>query len=143
MKINIRIIDNKIKTEVPSYQKVGDIGLDLISTSIAYTDDFIEYGTNLSIEIPEGFGGFLFPRSSISNYDLHLCNSIGVIDSNYRGEIRLRFKTLHNYDFKKVYKIGDRVGQLVIMPIPKINLELVKELSNTVRGTMGFGSSGV
>lgn len=141
MKINIRTIDPEINTTIPSYQKIGDVGLDLVATSISFSEMFVEYGTNLAIEIPEGFGGFLFPRSSISNYDLSLCNSIGVIDNNYRGELKFRFRI--TADSNKLYRIGDRIGQLIIMHVPKIELQLVDLLNNTVRGNKGFGSSGV
>ena len=138
--MNIKIKRLSKDAVIPSYAKIGDVGLDLTAVSISYTDNYIEYGTGLAIEIPEGFAGFVFPRSSISNYDLNLCNSIGVIDSNYRGEVKLRFKTVYN---QKIYRIGDRIGQLVVLPVPKIELELTGELNDSVRGSSGFGSSGV
>lgn len=129
---------------IPSYSKIGDAGLDLTATSISYNNGlFLEYGTGLAIEIPEGFGGFIFPRSSISNYNLTLCNSVGVIDSNFRGEIKLRFKTPYNAQRYREYNIGDRIGQLVILPVPKIEFELTEELKDSTRGSLGFGSSGV
>lgn len=129
---------------IPSYSKIGDAGLDLTATSISYNNGlFLEYGTGLAIEIPEGFGGFIFPRSSISNYNLTLCNSVGVIDSNFRGEIKLRFKTPYNTQRYREYNIGDRIGQLVILPVPKIEFELTEELKDSIRGSSGFGSSGV
>jgi dUTP pyrophosphatase len=141
--MKIKIIDKSIPTVVPSFQKLGDAGLDLTATSISFTDDYVEYGTNLAFEIPNGFVGLLFSRSSISKYDLSLCNSVGVIDSGYRGEIKLRFKTIYNYNPRKIYNIGDRIGQLVLVPflIPKV--EVVEDLSNTSRSLNGFGSSGV
>ena len=142
--MNIKIKKLNKNAVVPSYAKIGDVGLDLTAVSISYTDNYIEYGTGLAIEIPEGFGGFIFPRSSISNYDLTMCNSIGVIDNNYRGEIKLRFNTVYNYQInKRLYNIGDRIGQIVIVPVPRIELELTDELSDSVRGSSGFGSSGV
>lgn len=138
--MNIKIKKLSKDAVIPSYAKIGDAALDLTAVSISYTNSYVEYGTGLAIEIPEGFAGFVFPRSSISNYDLNLCNSVGVIDSNYRGEIKLRFKTVYN---QKVYNIGDRIGQLIIMPIHKIELELTEELNDSIRGSSGFGSSGV
>lgn len=141
--MNIKIKKLHKDAIIPTYAKIGDAGLDLTAISISYSDNYIEYGTGLAIEIPEGFGGFIFPRSSVSSYDLNLCNSVGVIDSNYRGELKLRFKSLYNYQLnKKLYNIGDRVAQLIILPIPKIELELVENLSDSVRGSSGFGSSG-
>ena len=138
--MNVKIKKLSKDAVIPSYAKIGDAALDLTAVSISYTNSYVEYGTGLAIEIPEGFAGFVFPRSSISNYDLNLCNSVGVIDSNYRGEIKLRFKTVYN---QKVYNIGDRIGQLIIMPIHKIELELTEELNDSIRGSSGFGSSGV
>lgn len=125
---------------VPKYSREGDAGLDLTATSITYGDRFIEYGTDLAIEIPQGFVGLLFPRSSVSNKSLALANSVGVIDSNYRGEIKLRFRLtdLSNQCYNK----GERVGQLIIMPYPQVSLVEVDELSDTARGQHGFGSSG-
>ena len=136
---------------IPSYSKVGDAGLDLTATSRdwKYSDGggYYEYGTGLSIEIPEGFVGLIFPRSSQSNVNQLLTNHVGVIDSNYRGEIKFRFKSVYqtvtelNEDFN-IYKTGDRIGQLIIIPYPPIEFEEVDELSETIRGDKGFGSSG-
>jgi dUTP pyrophosphatase len=128
---------------IPSYAKNGDAGMDLtaitkvdISTS---KEDFIEYGTGLAIEIPEGYVGLIYPRSSISKYGLMLANSVGVIDSGYRGEIILRFKK--TCGLAKSYNIDDKIGQLVIIPYPLIQLKEVNELSDTERGNGGFGST--
>lgn len=131
---------------IPTYSKSGDAGLDLTATSISATHEFIEYGTGLAIEIPQGYVGLLFPRSSISKYDLLQCNSVGVIDSNYRGEIKIRFKKTKDlksplFD-EKLYNMGDRIGQLIILPYPQIELVEVQELGDTNRGQNGFGSSG-
>ena len=142
--MNVKIKKLSKDAVIPSYAKIGDVGLDLTAVSISYADNYIEYGTGLAIEIPEGFGGFIFPRSSISNYDLSFCNSVGVVDSNYRGELKIRFNAIYNYQLnKKLYDIGDRIGQLVVLPVPKIEFELTGELNDSVRGSSGFGSSGV
>ena len=67
---------------IPQYSKPGDAGMDLIATSVDYSNEYyVEYGTGLAIEIPEGYVGYVFPRSSNSKYDLQLCNSVGIIDS--------------------------------------------------------------
>ena len=128
---------------VPSYSKPGDAGLDLTATSKDYLNNtkygFTEYGTGLAVEIPEGYVGLLFPRSSISNTGLILANSVGVIDSGYRGEIKFRFKYIPD---TADYDIGDRIGQLIILPYPSIETEEVEELNSTERGEGGFGSSG-
>lgn len=126
----------------PAYSKYGDAGLDLTATSIISNTTFVAtYGTGISVEIPEGYVGLVFPRSSISNYDLYLTNSVGVIDSGYRGEIILKFGKTNGLDSFK-YLIGDRIGQLVIIPYPKINLIEVTELTKTDRNTGGFGHTG-
>ena len=142
--MNVKIKKLSKDAVIPSYAKIGDVGLDLTAISISYANNYIEYGTGLAIEIPKGFGGFIFPRSSISNYDLSFCNSVGVVDSNYRGELKIRFNAIYNYQLnKKLYDIGDRIGQLVVLPVPKIEFELTGELNDSVRGSSGFGSSGV
>lgn len=158
---------------VPQYAKAGDAGLDFTATSVEFDSelDCIVYGTGLAVEIPEGHVGLLFPRSSISKYDLSLTNCVGVIDSGYRGEIMFKFKAIPSYidvpeeqstpleegvfevyseatDFHRdditeltIYKVGDRVGQMIILPYPKVEFILAEELSDSERGTGGYGSS--
>jgi len=140
MKLKIRKLNNFIPT--PKYAKNGDAGLDLTANSRLDTDLYIEYGTGLCIEIPEGHVGLLFPRSSVSNYHLNLANSVGVIDSGYRGEIRVRFKRTSSTAHETLYNVGDRIVQLIILPYPAIELEEVAEFTQTERGAGGFGSSG-
>ena len=127
---------------IPAYAKPGDAGLDLVAVSETWNDDntMVTYGTGLAVEIPEGYVGLLFPRSSISKTNLELSNSVGVIDSGYRGEIMFKFR--YNSE-GMVYDVGDRVGQLIILPYPSIEFEEVQELSSTDRGEGGFGSTGV
>jgi dUTP pyrophosphatase len=124
---------------IPSYAKVGDAGMDLVITDIKSENTFdITYGFGISMEIPKGFMGLVFPRSSIRKTDLVLSNSVGVIDSGYRGEIQATFKKTGG----AVYKIGDRGAQIIIMPHPSIEFQEVEELTNTERGEGGFGSTG-
>ena len=134
---------------IPTYAQLGDAGLDLTAISVEM-DEYCNYvyHTGLAIEIPQGYVGLVFPRSSISKTDLTLRNSIGVIDSGYRGEIILKFDAFLNkagikecYETTQ-YKEGDRVGQLVIMPYPHITLVETDDLSETKRGNGGFGSTG-
>lgn len=149
---------------IPTYSKNGDAGMDLVAISRKVGgdgSDYIEYGTGISVEIPEGYVGLLFPRSSNSNKNLTLTNSVGVIDSGYRGEVKLRFKLDTTYQDlllldgpnafcslfgvtckQSIYEVNDRVGQLIILPYPKIEFEEVEELSETERGEGGYGSSG-
>jgi dUTP pyrophosphatase len=146
---------------IPTYAKPGDAGMDLIAVSVNDSINYIEYGTGLAIEIPEGYVGLIFPRSSNSKKDLLLCNSVGVIDSGYRGEIKLRYKKIMNPSEEKTnilqniftnsstliyeierYDVGDKVGQIMILPIPFVEFTEVSELSQTDRGDGGFGSTG-
>jgi dUTP pyrophosphatase len=128
---------------IPTYAKQGDAGLDLIAISeVEKNEDgygYIEYGTGLAVEIPPHYVGLLFPRSSVSNTGLIMANSVGVIDSGYRGEIKMRYKWIA--DTVK-YKTGDKVGQLVIVPCPEIEVEETTELSSSERGDGGFGHTG-
>lgn len=144
MKIKIKKLhENAV---IPKYAKNGDAGLDLTAISKEYDGNNIVYKTGLAFEIPENFVGLLFPRSSNSKTDLYLTNHVGIIDSSYRGEIMLKFKSVLSssgqYISGKEYYIGDRVGQLIILPYPQIEFEEVGELSETERGTGGYGSSG-
>lgn len=140
MKVNIKILDEKAK--VPEYAKPGDAGLDLTCVSIEKDEEknIITYGTGLSIEIPEGYVGLLFPRSSVYKTDLNLANSVGVIDSGYRGEIMFKYRVLSS-SFKQ-YELNDRIGQILILPYPKIELSVKDNLSETDRGVDGYGSTG-
>lgn len=141
---------------IPSYAKDGDAGMDLTATSKWYDESGnVCYGTQLAFEIPNGYAGLLFPRSSNTKKDLILGNSVGVIDSGYRGEVVFKFKLIMNcqkvekakcdgadgFDLD-TYSVGDRIGQIVIMPVPKIEFIEVDELSSSDRGIGGFGSSG-
>lgn len=134
-----------------------DAGFDLTATWIKEYDKYIEYGTDIAIEIPEGYVGLLFPRSSIRNQDLMLKNSVGVVDASYRGEIKFSFwKTeklsseIKKWNEQSIstmididkYEIGERCGQIVIMKIPDIEMIEADKLSETDRGTQGYGSSG-
>jgi dUTP pyrophosphatase len=128
---------------IPQYAKDGDAGMDLVATSIKFDGTQITYGTGLSMEIPKGFVGLVFPRSSIRKTDLSLSNSVGVIDSGYRGEIQATFnqKALSK-NGSLLYGVGDRIMQIIIIPYPPIEFEEVNELNNTERGEGGFGSTG-
>jgi dUTP pyrophosphatase len=176
MKVKIKKLHKD--AEIPSYAMHGDAGLDLVAVSVTIdpTGTYIEYGTGLAVEIPEGYVGLLFPRSSLSKTKLILANHVGVIDSGYRGEIKFRFKdldmALYNMEPELIhelqnyrrnnelplltgpdethvwvrsetsYDIGDRIGQLIIIPYPTIEFEEVEELSTTERNVGGYGSTG-
>ena len=128
---------------IPSYSKIGDAGMDLTITSeIENTSFSVSYGFGIAMEIPQGYVGLIFPRSSVRNQDLILSNCVGVIDSGYRGELQATFKKTNGLDSIK-YKVGERGAQIIILPYPTIYMTEVPELSNTERGSGGFGSTGV
>jgi len=143
MQVKIKKLDKS--AVIPSYAKHGDAGMDITAISKSYDDHGnVVYGTGLAFEIPTGYAGFLFPRSSNTKKDLILGNSVGVVDSGYRGEVVFKFKMTcgfidneHGHD----YNIGDRIGQIVILPVPKIEFIEVDELSSSDRGVGGFGST--
>ena len=127
---------------IPSYSKLGDAGMDLtITREIENTSFSVSYGFGISMEIPKNFVGLVFPRSSVRNQDLILSNCVGVIDSGYRGEIQATFKKTNGLDSVK-YKVGERGAQIIILPYPQITMVESDNLSDTERGSGGFGSTG-
>ena len=142
MQVKIKKVNSL--AQIPSYAKNGDAGMDLIATSIiSETDTQITYGLGVVLEIPKGFVGLVFPRSSIRKTRLQLSNSVGVIDSGYRGELQATFNKINNNSVSENdYKVGDRVAQIMIIPHPPIEFEEADELSDTERGEGGFGSTG-
>ena len=159
------------KAVIPTKAHPTDAGFDMTAVKVNITENYIEYETNIALEIPEGYMGLLFPRSSNSKKDLLLANSVGVVDSHYRGDVKFRFKRIFMpvmqevmvapptgdiltdakntrkvpglaYRDDHIYKVGDKVGQLIILPYPEINLVETDELYETDRGDAGFGSSG-
>lgn len=124
---------------IPKYAKLGDAGLDLTAVDVVADGSTMTYKTGLAVEIPPWHVGLLFPRSSVYKTGQSLTNCVGVIDSGYRGELMMKF-TLSPY--AKEYQIGDRVGQLLIVPYPRIDFVEVDELTATERGEGGYGSTG-
>lgn len=165
MKVKVKkLVDNAV---IPSYAKDGDAGLDLVATSKKEDENGnIVYGTGLAFEIPKGWVGLLFPRSSNAKTNLYLTNSVGVLDSGYRGEVMFKYKVVHNttsrikwWFFHKIlkqerplitiealahnsYEVGDRIGQIVIVKHPHIEFVEAEELSESERGNGGYGSTG-
>jgi dUTP pyrophosphatase len=140
--VTVKIKKLREDAVIPSYSKAGDAGMDLTITSeIENTSFSVTYGFGIALEIPRGYVGLVFPRSSIRNQELILSNSVGVIDSGYRGELQATFKKTNGLDSLK-YKIGERAAQIVIMPYPNIELIEFKDLENSERGSGGFGSTG-
>lgn len=152
---------------LPTKAHATDAGYDLYADSVGYDEDGnTVYGTGIAMEIPKGYVGLVFPRSSNAKKDLLLSNSVGVIDSGYRGEIMAKFKptiqvphplqyfwqryikgrdsldvkidVVHNEE----YLLGERIAQLIIIPYPEVEFEWANELSDSDRGVGGYGSSG-
>lgn len=118
-------------------------GLDLYAASwMPYGESMIQYDTGVAVAIPEGYVGLLIPRSSVTGTSLRLANSCGVLDPDFRGSIKFRFDALNLPDSEPNYGIGDRIGQLVIVPAPRFEPIQVDELPATTRGEGSFGSSG-
>lgn len=128
---------------MPQRSTDGSAGYDLTAIGMKYrqepTGPVFEYETGLAFEIPPGYVGLLFPRSSVTTKtSLLLGNCVGVLDSDYRGPVKFQFRSIA---LGKKYEIGDRIGQIIVMPVPDIEF-LESELSETVRGEGGFGSTG-
>lgn len=146
MKVKIKRLNKN--AVIPTYAHDGDAGLDLTATSKWYdNDNNVVYGVGLAFEIPKGYVGLLFPRSSNAKKDLLLSNAVGVCDAPYRGEVLFKFKRVKKGLFSwckksKEYEIGDRIGQIVIVKHPTIEFVESEELSETERGRGGYGSSG-
>ena len=138
---------------IPKYAKDGDAGLDLVAVSKHFDENgCVVYGTGLAFEIPKGYVGLVFPRSSVSKCAISMANCVGVIDSGYRGEVTAKFRPMDSFEygltkesrrnFKFKYKVGERVAQLIIMPYPHIDFVETEVLSETERGEGGYGSTG-
>lgn len=156
---------------IPAYAHSTDAGMDLTAISKSFDDHGnAVYGFGLAFEIPKGYVGLIFPRSSNYKTGMLLTNAVGVIDSGYRGEVTAKFALKHNgimpaklwhrlkylftglmkngcgvnanYNAHGSYNVGDRVAQMIIMPYPKVKFQEVEELSETERGEGGYGSTG-
>jgi dUTP pyrophosphatase len=163
MKIQTNSLEKILK---PAH--LGDAGYDVVASSgprvvgqeilpDTYSHiSYIEYDTDLVIAPDSGVHSYIFPRSSISNTNLILANSVGVIDNGYRGTLKFRFKyiaqpydfliheghILTEIDFDKIYKKGDKIGQIVFSETLTPDLELVETFDDSTRNEGGFGSTG-
>ena len=143
--VDIRIKKLTEEAIIPQYANDGDAGLDVCSIDDIEINPgqrkFIH--TGLAIEIPEGFAGFMQPRSGLAiKHGISIVNTPGLIDSGYRGELKI---ILINTDKSEPFHIskGDRIAQLVIQEVPHVNLIEVDDLNTSKRGEKGFGSSGI
>lgn len=148
--------------KLPQRAHATDAAFDVIATSVRYTPEYIEYGLGFATEIPAGWEGKVYARSSISNYDLSLCNSVAIIDQTYRGEWLCRFRPnfriieeprfgemadgglnkRKSFTADKFYKVGDRIAQIQFQRVPEVRFEVVDEMNDSTRSAGGFGSTG-
>ena len=129
---------------MPTQGTPGSAGYDMTAVSMERKNDLIVYDTGIAIEIPAGYVGLVFQRSSVYKTGLMLCNAVGVIDSDYRGSISFVYRNLLGVGGRDCahYGIGDRIGQIVFMPVPKVELVESDVLTETARGAGGYGSTG-
>ena len=149
MKVRFQKLTSEAIT--PTKAHPTDAGFDMyaVSREVDSNGNYV-YSTGIAMEIPEGHVGLLFPRSSVSKKNQIQTNCVGVIDSSYRGDIIFKFKPIagvmkrHFFgnDCDEIYDKGERIGQLIIMPYPSVELEEADALSDTDRGQGGFGSTG-
>lgn len=130
--------------EIPKRAKNGDAAYDIVATDYCYDayHEFHEYGTGLSFEFSPEFVGLLFCRSSISKKRIALSNAVGVLDSSYRGEVTFRFRSIGKTYEDDLYDVGDRIGQIMFIKREDVDFIEVDELTETSRGSGGYGSSG-
>lgn len=143
MRLAIRRLDTGLPT--PAYAHDGDAGLDLYSAESVTLEPFERrlVGTGIAVAIPEGFAGFVQPRSGLAiKRGLSLVNTPGLIDSHYRGEIKVIAINLDPSEPLPIER-GEKIAQLVIQPVARVSLDEVDELDTTARGEGGFGSTGV
>mgnify|MGYP004477131865 FL=1 len=143
VRVPIKILSRD--AQIPHMAYNGDAGVDLRSVEriVLKPQEHAMVATGLAIALPEGYAGFLLPRSGLAaKHGISIVNAPGLIDSNYRGELKV---ILLNTDPDNSFtiEIGDRIAQLIVMPVPTINFEQVEELTESQRGESGFGSSGI
>lgn len=146
MDLKVRFKKLSPNAVIPAKAHESDAGFDLVATSVN-VDGYgnLVYGTSLAVEIPRGYVGLIFPRSSVCKKQLFLTNCVGCVDSGYRGEIKAKFKYTNGGILPEkggVYGLGDRIAQLIIMPYPEVEFEEAGELSDSDRGEGGYGSTG-
>ncbi|WP_198013073.1 dUTP diphosphatase [Microbacterium sp. oral taxon 186] len=133
-----------IAPQVPVYAHPGDAGADLVSSESVRLEPGARalVGTGVRIALPDGYAAFVVPRSGLAaKHGITIVNAPGTIDAGYRGEIKV---ALLNTDTREAYDIavGDRIAQLIVMPVPRVHFLPVDDLPDTARGEGGFGSTG-
>jgi len=133
-----------IAPTIPQYAHPGDAGADLVAAEavILGPGERALVGTGVRIALPDGYAAFVVPRSGLAaKHGITVVNAPGTVDAGYRGEIKV---TLLNTDLHATYEVavGDRIAQLIVLPVPRARFVPVDELAGSVRGEGGFGSTG-
>lgn len=141
MEIKIKLLSDKAK--LPVKGTPDSAGYDLTAASVFWdrSNNIISYGFGIALEIPKGYVGLIFPRSSVYKKNLDMSNCVGVIDSDYRGEISAKFRLL-NPNLDNVYISGERIAQIVFIKYDNVDFKVSEELSETIRGAGGYGHTG-
>jgi dUTP pyrophosphatase len=145
LRVKIKRFPHAEGLELPFYATPGSVGMDLLHAG--YEEVVLKpferrlFPTGIAIELPEGYEAQVRPRSGLAiKHGITLLNTPGTIDSDYRGEIKVILINLGNEDF--VIRRGDRIAQLVVAPVVRVQWEEVEELTESLRGPNGFGSTG-
>ena len=143
--MDIEVVRLTPAASLPAYAHDGDAGCDLIAAEnvvLPARGGRALVGTGIAVAIPPGCGAFVLPRSGLSSRHGVTCiNSPGLIDAGYRGEVRVALVNHHPTDDYEV-SVGDRIAQLIVLPVPHLDFVVVDELSPATRGSDGFGSTG-
>lgn len=141
--MNIKYVVTHEDVQIPKYANNGDAGMDLTAVEVEKSGNWFfplyTYRTGIAVEIPKTHFIMLTPRSSLSKRLMWLANNIGIIDSGYRGELIFKFRSILGIN---PYKIGDRLGQMILLRKNVIELTQVESLSTSERGDGSFGSTG-
>lgn len=142
--VNVKRHENYPNAVMPKKGTDYAAGADLTCVALEHDEelDVWTFHTGLCMEIPKGYVGLLFPRSSIYKTGMSLCNCVGVIDSDYRGEVTAKMHFSNISDKMDPYGEGDRIVQMIVLPYPMVKYVEVAELGNTDRGSGGYGSTG-
>lgn len=144
-KVRVPIKRLSSDAQIPRIAYKGDAGVDLRSTEriVLKPHERAMVPTGLAIALPSGYAGFVLPRSGLAaKHGISIVNAPGLVDSNYRGELKV---ILVNTDANEAFtiEVGDRIAQLIVMPVPVIEFKHVEALPDSERGESGFGSSGI
>ena len=142
MKMKVRFKKLEECASIPTKAHPTDAGFDLVCTSynVDQENGIVTFHTAIAVALPKGYFALLCPRSSVYKYPLQMANGIGIIDQGYHGELIFKYRIIGK--LTKCMAPGEKVGQLVILPLPDMGMEEVHEFEETERGEGGFGSSG-